>query len=160
MVAGVTYQLNLGLIRHPRLSLTRLVLMCFHYLLIVGLHDAQCHHLLSQRIAFLLLLLFLLQQILKHKISIVDNKNSNITLLLHIKWSHLLMDEFILLKHINLICSNHIYKMRVFWYTKEENIQLVHKSISPLQVSVVVLITIPSLFLTANPGGRALYLLH
>ena len=50
MVAGVTYQLKLVLIRHPHLSLTRLVLMCFHYLLIVGLHDMQCHHLLSQHI--------------------------------------------------------------------------------------------------------------
>ena len=127
MVAGVTYQLKLGLIRHPRLSLTRLVLMCFHYLLVVGLHDAQCHHLLSQCIAFLLLLLFLLQQILKHKISIGDNKNSNITLLLPIKWSHLLMDDFILHKHTNLICSKYINKLTVFWYTKEENIQLVHK---------------------------------
>jgi len=108
MVAGVTYQLKLGLIRHPHLSLTRLVLMCLHYLLIVGLHDAQCHYLLSQRIAFLLLLLFLLHQILEYKISIGGNKNSNITLLLPIKWSYLLMDGFILLKHINFICSTYI----------------------------------------------------
>jgi len=101
--------------------------MCLHYLLIVGLHDAQCHHLLSQRVAFLLLLLFLLQQILKHKISIGDNKNSNITLLLPIKWSHLLMDGFILLKHINFLALSIKKKLTVFWYTKEENIQLVHK---------------------------------
>lgn len=159
MVAGVTYQLKLGLIRYPHLGLTRLVLMCLHYLLIVGLHDAQCHHLLSQCIAFLLLLLFLLQLILQHKISIGDNKNSNITLLT-IKWSYLLMDGFILLKHINSICSIYIKKLTVFWYTKEENIQLVHKVSLKLHVSVMVLKNISSLFLIANPGGTALYLLH
>jgi hypothetical protein len=87
----------------------------------------QCHHLLSQCIAFLLLLLFLLQQILEHKTSIGDNKNSNITLLLPIKWSHLLMDGFIILKHINFICCKYTNKLKVLCYRKEEIIQLVHK---------------------------------
>jgi hypothetical protein len=75
MEVRVTYHLELGLIRHSHLSLTRLVLVCLHNLLIVGLHDAQRHYLLAQSIAFFLLLLLLLQKKLKHTIPMETNSS-------------------------------------------------------------------------------------
>jgi hypothetical protein len=98
-----------------------------------------------------------LQQILNHKTSIEDNKNSNVTLLLPIQWSYLLLDGFMLLKHMNFICHKYTNKLKVLCYRKEEIIQLVQKVSHTPSCECD---NFSTLFLIAHAVSSALYLQH